>query len=288
MMTCERDGSLRAKWAERVVKSLQLVVGAAWDSIGFIQWRIGLIVCLAVLVSWMCLWLSGDIGVLEIQVRDRSGRAYFAGSGAGHMALCFVDEREESERSFVTFTRFPAAWANTFLYAWSVFDDLKPFYGSKVTLASGAVSIALGFPHWVVAVPLSMWPVLAFCRGVHRYRRRRSGLCMVCGYDLRASEERCPECGVSFETNRSQSEGRGSSRLTRCYEHALLFAAGAWGCVLLGLVPSTTWARIPTWVAISTMLAAHLCGVRGCWLRRMGIVSAVLVLGVRMCCRVGQ
>ena len=55
---------------------------------------------------------------------------------------------------------------------------------------------------WIIYVPLYL-PVLFFggwlaylLLPLHRRRRRRKlGLCVGCGYDLRGSSEKCPECG---------------------------------------------------------------------------------------------
>ncbi len=55
---------------------------------------------------------------------------------------------------------------------------------------------------WIAFVPLWMpsglFAVLLVLRLLpllRRRKRKKLGLCVKCGYDLRASKERCPECG---------------------------------------------------------------------------------------------
>ena len=63
-------------------------------------------------------------------------------------------------------------------------------------------------PFWAVC-PFVAAPGLLIFRSRYRHRRRRiRGLCRSCGYDLRASRERCPECG---ESPRSRNDPHVSS-----------------------------------------------------------------------------
>jgi hypothetical protein len=57
----------------------------------------------------------------------------------------------------------------------------------------GYHELTLMAPHWLLALTASVLPAAWVWRRVHPVSR--AGLCPSCGYDLRATPERCPECG---------------------------------------------------------------------------------------------
>jgi hypothetical protein len=77
------------------------------------------------------------------------------------------------------------------------FSPGRPSTGSSF---AGSRHVSYGLPYWAIALVTAIpGPPLITMR-VRRYLRFRSrrltGLCTVCGYDLRATPDRCPECGA--------------------------------------------------------------------------------------------
>jgi hypothetical protein len=73
--------------------------------------------------------------------------------------------------------------------------------GPHITYTDRVASL----PDWLLAAVFAILP-LRFAA-----RRRRifpSWCCQHCGYDLRATPDRCPECGTAVDSSRSQSERR--------------------------------------------------------------------------------
>jgi len=64
---------------------------------------------------------------------------------------------------------------------------------SGITISRRITEIAL--PFWLTTSLLVIPGLLAWRRTVLRRSRLRSHRCLSCGYDLRGSPERCPECG---------------------------------------------------------------------------------------------
>jgi hypothetical protein len=54
--------------------------------------------------------------------------------------------------------------------------------------------------HWMLVVMFGVLPVIRAVMWMSRRRKREGNFCENCGYDLRESKERCPECGLAVES----------------------------------------------------------------------------------------
>ncbi|MDB5302565.1 MAG: hypothetical protein JWM97_114, partial [Phycisphaerales bacterium] len=77
------------------------------------------------------------------------------------------------------------------------------YYRSTVTYPLNTSSIhesrRLAVPYWSLFILLVLLPIgwsRSAIRTRRAKRRKRLGHCPACGYDLRATPERCPECGA--------------------------------------------------------------------------------------------
>jgi hypothetical protein len=66
--------------------------------------------------------------------------------------------------------------------------------GKKYEAPDDSVNVSLRI--WPLVVVTALLPAYRLLRYGTRRRRRDAGLCPACGYDLRATPGRCPECGT--------------------------------------------------------------------------------------------
>jgi hypothetical protein len=105
------------------------------------------------------------------------------------------------------------AWASQKTFGWNwmwisiqremVVRD-PPGRGSNNTSYQGVEVIAL-VPCWFLLPPLALLPGTWLRGRIRRRRRRTLGLCLKCGFDLRVTPDRCPECGAVPATTPSSS-----------------------------------------------------------------------------------
>jgi hypothetical protein len=78
-----------------------------------------------------------------------------------------------------------------FVIGWSLTDRY---------INNGGPTRVVAVPYWAPFVLLGILPTLGavgYTRQHRRLSRHRDGRCPACGYDLRATPDRCPECGAA-------------------------------------------------------------------------------------------
>jgi len=179
--------------------------------------------CVATLVLWMMAY-SRVFWVYRIALKTtRSLKVTSAGlefwesvlfgeshNGAGGGSRFGDGFYSGPSNSLATFVYNNPSWAGRgfrFAGLWYVEGDDRsswssvPFGRSRVLLV----------PFWLPAITSSMMPAM-WLRVVRRRRRQKqwqaANRCQQCGYDLRASKGRCPECGSTIAMNGALTSAR--------------------------------------------------------------------------------
>src|SRR5207237_191995 len=92
-------------------------------------------------------------------------------------------------------------WAQPYSQPWETPDVSRNDY-----------LINIGVPLWFVMIISALMPARRGAAWWRMRHRRHMGLCEQCGYDLRASKGKCPECG---SVPRQTGTGKETSRISR-------------------------------------------------------------------------
>ena len=145
---------------------------------------LSLVVCVAVVALWVRSYLPE-----QFHPRSYDGRILLIFAAKQHVHLFSSDERSYSLDDAVRE-----------VYAYTAGDPQAvhfAFAGFEVALSDRQNGFWLfAIPYWAVALPLAAAAGWGWWAGRRRGRREKTGRCLRCGYDLRASAERCPECGT--------------------------------------------------------------------------------------------
>ena len=168
-----------------------------------------LLVCCAAVVLWVRGKLVCDAVLWESGPRDGSGElrggriicsngSVFVGVGRGTQYLGITPRTSQTDRVWIIgrdridHLVFPSTRGSD----WSMTGmGFQIYRGRGATSRETHVTV----PLWSVALATGIGPAAWLIRWRKRCRRLcvAQGLCLRCGYDLRASPERCPECGTA-------------------------------------------------------------------------------------------
>jgi hypothetical protein len=176
--------------------------------------RVSLLLCVATIVIWIrSHWISDGVAWLhgsgELGMQTGPGALFCFQNNVAHTslrvefdswpAIHFPDEFQ------------PESILNRIGFGYRSTTDTGPLFHSVAPRSDIVLPRVLNrriaaIPAWFIAACLAILPI-RFAQLAYRRRRRSLGhLCANCGYDLRATPDRCPECGTAVSQPSSRVE----------------------------------------------------------------------------------
>jgi hypothetical protein len=147
---------------------------------------LSLLVCVATAALWIRSSRAAD---LLVHMRSNSSQVFF--SSAGDLGFELILESPNLERDARwSWERLGAGRPRLFAPAMGFSTRVEKVAGTTYQHYVGWLG------DWLICLVTGILPVIHGIRW-RRTKRRPDGVCQTCGYDLRATPERCPECGTA-------------------------------------------------------------------------------------------
>jgi hypothetical protein len=155
---------------------------------------LSLLLCVAVVGLWVRSRFSADHVYLEFPAGAGGGavtRYVFTQPGVLGYGWSIDSDHRGSGQWDLSYRESEPSWFH--------YSRLVPEISEWVTLHSPPgtppESVTYTVPSWMLFLALAARPAIVARRVLSKHRRRGAGVCQSCGYDLRATPGRCPECG---------------------------------------------------------------------------------------------
>jgi hypothetical protein len=120
-------------------------------------------------------------------VESRNGRLHI---GFGQFSSVMFNSVSPREEGFHTSHASPVLHEASGGEVWAFSGFQYKRWGQTTVLDIRSLAI----PYWFLSVTFGLWPMFWLTSRVRR-KRKFAHLCPTCGYDMRATPSRCPECG---------------------------------------------------------------------------------------------
>lgn len=163
-------------------------------------------VSLVLCVATVALWVRGYFVADHFYLNHRRGQQQMIRSASGVLTFEAKQSRHpprrREERPLVRFSHERGDWlgnydpksypSNQWHHPWK----LGPFGFVKVVYPRGGWMWRLNVQAWFLVALTLPWPAYRYGAILMRRWRQPAGHYLKCGYDLRATPDRCPECGA--------------------------------------------------------------------------------------------